>query len=177
MKKAIELPLTVSIADLSREELLALVKDLSKRWLAHDGLWFQAAEAKYGMDAAIELDAMAWEKFTVLEAKRIMKFLGLPEQGGLQALARALRFRLYASVNEQEIVWAGPDRLIFRMTKCRVQAARQRKQMPDFPCKSVGLIEYTGFAKTIDNRIQTGCITCPPDEHPAEYFCAWEFTL
>lgn len=166
-----------TIEDLSREELVAFIRDLSKRWLAHDGLWFQAAEQNYGMEAAIELDRMAWEKFTVIEAKRIMKLLDLPQRGGLTALARALKFRLYAFVNEQEIIWVNPHKLIFQMNNCRVQSARQRKQMPDFPCKSVAIVEYTEFARTIDPRIKTTCIACPPDEHPSEYFCAWEFTL
>lgn len=165
------------VEDLSREQLLVFISDLSKRWLAHDGLWFQAAEQKFGMDAAIELDRMAWEKFTVIEAKRIMKILDLPEQGGLSALARALKLRLYAFINEQEIVWVNQHKLIFRMNNCRVQAARKRKQLPDFPCKSVAIVEYSEFARTIDARIKTRCIACPPDEHPSEYFCAWEFTL
>lgn len=177
MEKAEKLSLYESIEDLSREELLVFISDLSKRWLAHDGLWFQAAEQKYGMDAAIELDRMAWEKFTVIEAKRIMKMLGLPQQGGLAALARALKFRLYAFINEQEIVWVDPCKLIFRMNKCRVQDARKRKKMPDFPCKSVAIVEYSEFARTIDTRIKTRCISCPPDEHPSAYYCAWEFTL
>jgi len=68
-------------------------------------------------------------------------------------------------------------KIIFRMNQCRVQLARQRKNMPDFPCKSVGLVEYTNFARAIDPRIQTRCIACPPDEHPSDYYCAWEFWI
>lgn len=166
-----------NIEDFSKEQLLDFIADLSKRWLAHDGLWFQAAEKKYGMDAAIELDGMAWEKFTVIEAKRIMKLLDLPEHGGLDALAKALKFRLYAFINTQEIIRPNPQTLIFRMNDCRVQSARNRKQMPDFPCKSVAILEYSGFARTIDPRIKTRCIACPPDKHPDDYYCAWEFTM
>ncbi|MGD8555326.1 MAG: DUF6125 family protein, partial [Anaerolineales bacterium] len=55
--------------------------------------------------------------------------------------------------------------------------ARHRKGLPDFPCKQVGLVEYAGFASTIDPRIQTRCIACPPDPHPDSFWCAWEFTL
>ncbi|MHB8758140.1 MAG: DUF6125 family protein, partial [Bacillota bacterium] len=80
------------ISDLSREGLLELVTDLAKRWLAHDGLWFQAVEGAHGIDEAITLDAQAWERFTVIEAERIKRFLGLPERGGLDALERALKF-------------------------------------------------------------------------------------
>ena len=167
----------VEIEHLSREELFGLLEDAARLRLAHDGLWFQAVEKAYGMDRAIHMDAEAWERFTVIEAKRIMKRQGIEQGGGIPALVRALNFRLYAYINKQEIVQESDRRLIFRMRECRVQQARQRKGLPDFPCKSVGLVEYTGFARTIDSRIETRCLCCPPDEHPPEYFCAWEFTL
>jgi|GEM_PF-232842 len=155
----------------------AFMQDLAKRWLAHDGLWFQAVEGEFGMAAAIEMDAAAWDRFTVLEAGRIRRFFGLPENGGLSALREALSLRLYRFVNEQETEAAAPDRIVFRMRDCRVQAARKRKNLPDFPCRPVGLVEYAGFARAVDDRVTTRCVVCPPDEHPAEYFCAWEFTL
>lgn len=165
------------LKDLTREQLEKLITDLSKRWIAHDGLWFLAAEEKFDLETAIELDTRAWEKFTVIEANRIIDFLGLPPDGGLKALATALDYRLYAFLNQQATEWVDDKTLVFKMTNCRVQSARKRKGLPDFPCKSVGLVEYSGFAKTIDPRIKTRCIACPPDPHPEEYFCAWEFTI
>ncbi|HEX3045216.1 MAG TPA: DUF6125 family protein, partial [Bacillota bacterium] len=59
---------------------------------------------------------------------------------------------LHAFLNKQEIVEKDPNRIILYMNECRVQSARNRKNMPDFPCKSVGLVEYTSFAKAIDPR-------------------------
>lgn len=161
----------------SRESFLALVEDMAKRWLAHDGLWFQAVEKEYGMEAAIKMDAAAWERFSVVEAERIMQFFRIPQNGGIPALKKALGLRLYAFINKQEIVDVDENKIVFRMNDCRVQSARKRKNLPDFPCKSVGLVEYSNFAKTIDPRIKTRCIACPPDEHPSEYYCAWEFWI
>ena len=129
------------------------------------------------MDAAIERDAEAWRSFTVIEAKRIMKRHGIAPGGGIPALAKALGLRLYAFVNEQEIAEQTDTRLVFRMNDCRVQSARKRKGLPDFPCKPVGLVEYAGFARTIDERIETRCLGCPPDAHPEDWYCAWEFRL
>lgn len=165
------------IEDLTREELLDLAEDLAKRWLAHDGLWFQAVERKYGMEAAIALDAEAWREFTAIEAKRVLKLVDMPEGGGLVALELALRFRLYALLNAQECERPDERTLIFRMRTCRVQEARRRKGLPDFPCKAVGYVEYSGFARAIDARIETEVIACPPDEEPRDYACAWRFTL
>jgi len=163
--------------NLSKEELQELLKDAALNWLAHDGLWFRAVEDRFGMETALELDRKAWAKFTVIEAKRIMKRLKMEPCGGISALVKTLTFRLYAHVNEQEIVEASETRCIFRMRTCRVQDARARQGLPDFPCRSVGIVEYSRFAETIDPRIETKCLACPPDPHPADAWCVWEFTL
>ena len=164
------------LANLSREELLKLIDVYAKNWLAHDGCWFLAAEEKYGMAAAVELDAKSWERFAVAEARRIMKEFEIPPDGGLQALEKALQFRLYAAINRQEIKWVNDRTMIFRMLGCRVQQTRHQKNLPDFPCKLVGLVEFSQFAKAVDSRIKTKCIACPPDP-VTDFSCAWEFTI
>jgi len=165
------------LEDMTREELIKLVDMHAKNWLAHDGCWFLAAEEKYGMDSAIELDRRSWERFTVAEAKRIMKTFGIPGGGGLDSLADALGYRLYATVNEQVIERPEEGVLDFTMKECRVQSARRRKGLPDFPCKTVGVVEYSGFASTIDPRIETECIFCPPDPEVNTGYCGWRFSL
>jgi len=165
------------LEQMSREQLIRLAIDDAKNWLAHDGLWFQAVEASHGMEAAIEADRAAWERFTVVEATRILDRLGMKPGGGIPALVECLKHRLYARLNEQEAVEVTATRAVFRMVDCRVQSARRRKGLPDFPCKSVGAVEYAGFARTIDPRIRTRCIACPPDPGPRDWYCAWEFTI
>ena len=165
------------LESLSKEELIGYIEDISKNWLAMDGVWFQAVEKRYGMEKAIECDIDAWNVFTVVEAKRIMQRFHIPENGGIPALMKALKFRVYANINKQEIVEISENRCVFRMNDCRVQSARNRKGLPDFPCKRVGMPEYILFAKTIDPRIEVNCICCPPDDHPENYYCAWEFIL
>jgi hypothetical protein len=165
------------IEQLTAEELREWLRDAALNWLAHDGLWFRAVEEAYGLEATIPLDKKAWEGFTVIEAKRIMKRLGLEPGGGIPALVRALGFRLYALVNVQEVSEVSDRRCVFRMKNCRVQEARQRQGLADFPCREVGLVEYAGFARTIDPRLETRCLYCPPGPHPADSWCAWEFTL
>ena len=64
-----------------------------------------------------------------------------------------------------------------QMNECRVQSARKRRGLPDYPCKSAGVVEYTHFATGMDPRITTECIGCPPDPHPEEWYCAWRFRL
>jgi hypothetical protein len=163
--------------DLSKEELVKIIIDDSKNWLAHDGLWFQAIERRYGMEVAVDADTEAWHYFTIIEAKRIMERLGMKPGGGIPALVECLKHRFYARLNLQECVEITDTRVVFRMLDCQVQSARKRKGLPDHPCKSVGIVEYGEFAKTIDPRITTHCISCPPDTHPEEFWCAWEYTI
>ncbi len=161
----------------SKETLIDLLEKLGVNWLANDGIWFQAVERRFGMNDAKRCNDSCWTRYSPFEAERIKKILKLPENGGIPALHKALAFRMYALINEQSVEQVNENCIIFRMNKCRVQAARQRRGLPDYPCKSVGLVEYPYFASAIDRRIQTECIGCPPDPHPEDWFCAWKFTL
>lgn len=168
----------MTLENLTREDLIKLVQMYAKNWLAHDGCWFLSVEKKFGMETAIELDAHAWACFAPAEARRILQTFDLPEGGGLDALDQALRYRLYATVNRQASERVDGATLRFRMVECRVQQARQRKGLPPFPCKTVGQVEYSQFAQTIDPRIETICIHAPPDAvTDTRSACEWEFRL
>ncbi len=161
---------------MSREDLLRALDMFAKNWLAHDGCWFLAAEERLGMEAAIGLDTRSWEQFAAAEARRIMSTFHIPQQGGLKALETALGLRMYSVINAQRVEWPEEGHLRFFMDVCRVQETRRRKGLPDFPCKSVGTVEFETFARTIDSRIRTTCLHCPPEATEGQY-CGWEFSM
>ncbi|HRW13306.1 MAG TPA: DUF6125 family protein [Syntrophomonas sp.] len=165
------------LLDMPAEKLTELAGEMGKNWLAMDGIWFQAIENTYGMNDAKRSNDSCWHRFSQVEGRMIKNFLGLPERAGLDGLKRALAFRMYARLNKQSIIEESPHSIVFQMNDCRVQSARKRKGLADYPCKSAGLVEYSRFAWEIDERIQTECIGCPPDDHPDDWFCAWRFTL
>jgi hypothetical protein len=106
-----------------------------------------------------------------------MATLNVAQHGGFDGLEKALGLRMYSLINHQHL--ERPEdgkRLRFVMDVCRVQETRRRKGLQDFPCKSVGTIEFATFARTIDPRIRTTCLHCPPDTEDGKY-CAWEFSL
>lgn len=165
------------LLQMSEDDQKALLDRVAKNWLVGDGVWFQTVEFSEGMNDAKRCNDSCWAQFSPVEAASIKNFLGLDKQPGLDGLKRALAFRLYGTINEQSIRDEQENSFIFQMDKCRVQAARNRKGLADYPCKSAGLVEYTYFARAIDKRISTECIGCPPDEHPKEWYCAWKFVL
>lgn len=165
-----------AFTSLTKEELIELIEIYSKNWLAMDGLWFQSIERENGMDSAMHHDEAVWRNFTVIEAKRIKKFLNLPEHAGIEGLKQALQLRLYANLNVNEIIVDG-NSLTYKVRDCRVQSARTRKQMPLHPCKPVGIVEYSEFAKSHDSRFVCECISCYPDVIDKTCCCVWKFTL
>ncbi|WP_028323387.1 DUF6125 family protein [Desulfatirhabdium butyrativorans] len=166
-----------ALLDMTKERILGLLDAVAANWLANDGVWFQAIEFQHGMNDAKRCNDSCWGRFSPVEAWAIKRLLHLPENAGLEGLQQALGLRLYARINVQSFVWENDNSLVFQMNDCRVQSARKRKGLQDYPCKSGGLVEYTGFARSIDSRIQTECIGCPPDAHPQEWYCSWRFTL
>ncbi len=169
--------LPAALTNMSRESLLDLMDSVSANWLVNDGVWFQAVEFAHGMGEAKRCNDSAWAQFSPFEAWSIKKFLNMPDRPGLDGLKKALGFRVYANINVQSIIDEVPNSFVFQMNDCRVQSARKRKGLDDYPCKSGGLVEYTYFARSIDDRISTECIGCPPDKHPEEWYCAWRFSI
>ena len=162
---------------LSKDQLIALVECLAKNMVALDGVWFQACEKSDGMDKAMALDEAVWNRFAFLEARRFKTFLKLPEQPGLSGLRQALPLHFNSIVNEAEMVDDADGALIFRTITCRVQQARSRQNMHWHPCRTVGLAEYSAFARGIDERICCEAISCYPVVTDATCACSWRFTL
>ena len=165
------------LLNLPKKDLLALLDGAAINWLANDGIWFQSVEFTSGMNDAKRCNDSCWAHFSPFEAWAVKRFLELGDQLGLDGVKKALNFRVYARINVQSFTDEGPEAFIFRMTACRVQVARNSKELPDYPCKSAGLVEYTYFARAIDPRFKTECHACPPDNHPDDWYCAWRFSL
>lgn len=165
------------LLEMDEARLHELRQRIAKNWLVNDGVWFQTIEKSEGMNDAKRCNDSCWARFSPFEAETIKEQLQLGEQSGLAGLQQALALRLYANINTQSICEETPESFVFQMNECRVQSARKRKGMADYPCKSAGLVEYTYFARSIDSRISTECIGCPPDEHPEDWYCAWRFVL
>lgn len=161
---------------LTKEQLEELLLIDAKNVIAMDGVWFQSIEKEQGMSAAMHFDEEAWKLYTRSEAKRIKRFLGLCERPGLEGLAQAVRFRMADRANPSETFFKD-GKLIHKITVCRVQEARKRKNMPLHPCKSAAIFEFGDFASAIDDRIKCRCLSCYPEVTDENCACSWEFWI
>lgn len=168
--------MATNFENLPKEKLIELLHIYAKNLLALDGTWFQSIEKKHGMEEAVEHDENAWRRYTEAEGRRIKAFLHLPDNSGVEGLKQALAFRMNAIQHTTHIQTEG-NTLIYQVLDCRVQTARSRKGMPFHPCKSVGILEHTYFAKVIDSRFECEALSCYPDITINSCSCAWKFTL
>lgn len=172
-----EVPTSADNAPDSQQQLRSLCVDLAKVWLALDGIWFQAVERMNDMETAMTCNEAAWHSFAFTEARRIRSWLDLDPHSGLEGLRQALDYRLYTWLNRHSSLIIDELTLEFEMNECRVQTARKRRGLADYPCQQAGLIEYSRFAQAIDPRFNTECLGCPPDPHPQDWYCKWRFHI
>jgi len=143
---------------------------------AVDGLYFLGIEKQFGTEAATEIDRKVWEVMGKIEAQRLKEFLGL-NGSDIPSMIKALRFSGWALDLEDKEIVVEKEKAIVRNIRCRVQNTRITKGLDEFPCKKVRWGFLKSFAREFNPDIIVDCNVCPPDEHPSDLWCEWEFKI
>lgn len=143
---------------------------------AVDGLYFLGIEKQFGTEAATEIDRKVWEAMGKIEARRLKEFLGL-NGSDIPSMIKALRFSGWALDLEDKEIVVEKEKAIVRNIRCRVQNTRITKGLDEFPCKKVRWGFLKSFAREFNPDIIVDCNVCPPDEHPSDLWCEWEFKI
>jgi hypothetical protein len=142
-----------------------------------DGLYFLGIEKKFGTEAATEIDAGVWEVMAAMEAKSLQKMFQVGENPDVPTIMNLLRKSSWALDQPFKTVEISDKRATLSIDKCRTQEARLSKGLSEFPCKKVRFSYLKNFAKTLNSKVEVNCIVCPPDAHPKNLWCKWEFKL
>jgi hypothetical protein len=143
---------------------------------AVDGLYFLGIEEKDGTDVATSIDAKVWAVMGKIEARKLKEFLGIT-QTDIPSMMKALQYTTWALDLEDKEIEITTDHAIIRNVRCRVQHTRLSKGLKEFGCKPVRFGFLKAFAKEFNPDIVVTCTICPPDKHPEDLWCQWEFTL
>ena len=154
-----------------------LVELCSRGAYTMDGLWFTLVEEKYGLDAALEIDIEVWRKMCLAQAKRVPEYLPIKESNPMRRLIKVIALDPFLHVFKIQVAELTDTRAVLRFTDCPPQKARIRDGRGEFPCKPVAMTYLNSYIEVIDPRIELTCVTCPPDAHPSEYWCQWQFDL
>jgi hypothetical protein len=142
-----------------------------------DGLYFLGMEEKFGTEAATEIDAGVWEIMAKIEAKSLQKMFQIDENPDITTIIELLRKSSWALDQPFKTIEVSNNRAILTIDKCRTQETRLKKGLGEFPCKKVRFGYLKNFAKTLNPKVRVNCLVCPPDKHPKDLWCKWEFTV
>ncbi|MDH5483054.1 MAG: DUF6125 family protein [Candidatus Bathyarchaeota archaeon] len=142
-----------------------------------DGLYFLGIEKRFGTEAATEIDAGVWQAMAAIEAKSLQKMFDAGENPDVPTIMDLLRRSSWALDQPFKTVQVGSKQATLSVDRCRTQETRLSKGLLEFPCKKVRFGYLENFAKTLNPKVEVTCLVCPPDEHPKELWCKWEFKL
>jgi hypothetical protein len=156
------------------EERKEYIDFLLRQYRLVDALWFLAVEDKFGLEAAVELNEKIWEEMGSRSAKEIKKRFKIQEKG-LKGFLKAIKYFPWCIILGYEFE-ERDGKLLLRVRNCLPQIARIKSGRGEFPCKKMHFMEFSAFCREIDDKISVKCVFAPPDNHPSDCFCLWEFT-
>jgi hypothetical protein len=142
-----------------------------------DGLYFLGIEENFGTEASTEIDAGVWQIMAKIEAKRLRRMFQVGENAGVPTIMTLLQKSSWALDQPFKTIEISDNRAVLTIDRCRTQEARLKKGLSEFPCKKVRFGYLKNFAKTLNPNVEVNCIVCPPDKHPPDFWCKWEFKL
>jgi len=163
------------LSQITKEKIPEYIFMQLRNLWAVDGLYFLGIEERYGTDVATEIDANVWAVMGKIEARKLKEFLGITSTD-IPSLMNALQNTTWALDLEDKEIVIQKDHAVVRNVRCRVQNTRKSKGLKEFGCKPVRFGFLKAFAKEFNPDIVVNCVVCPPDKHPENLWCQWEFS-
>jgi hypothetical protein len=162
---------------MTRDELLDILFLHVRNLWRVDGLYFLGIERKFGTEAAAQIDAEVWATMAAIEAKSLQKMFRIGENPDVPTIIGLLKKTSWALDQPFKTLEVNAKRAVLRIDRCRTQETRLGKELDEFPCKGVRFGYLKNFAKTLNSKVEVNCIVCPPNKHPKDSWCQWEFKL
>ncbi len=158
---------------LPKQQLIELLRMYGRFALLLDGYWFLGIEGLHGTEEAIRLDEDVWRQFGKSEARLLKRFLSRDRVTSLEEICRIyLLTPVFGNLGGRAEI--REDKCRLSVTDCHPQKARIRKNLGEFPCKTVGQAYFESLLAEMNPEIRFRCVVCPPDRHPDDLWCEWE---
>lgn len=140
-----------------------------------DGLYFLGIEKEFGTQAAAKIDEACWKAMGTLEARQLKEILRT-KQWSIPKIMEALELTSWALDQRHREVQVRKDQATFRVVSCNTQLTRIRKGLTEFPCRPIREGYLKAFVQELNPSVVVTCKICPPNAHPENAWCEWEFS-
>lgn len=141
-----------------------------------DGLYFLGVEKRHDKKEATEVDAECWRYMARVEAKELLKFLGMRTPCGPAEILRLLRYTSWSMAHRMKSWRASTDgSASFIVENCRTQNTRMEKGLEPHPCRQVREPYLKAFVEELNPKVEVVCLSCPPDRKREDVWCEWVF--
>jgi len=162
-----------NISKATREELIGYIDFLMWQYRLVDAFWFLTAEETFNLEVASKLNEDVWSKISTYMARDIKRRFKISGKG-VEAVLDALSYNPWAFITKYSVE-KGEDKAVISVPSCTPQVARRKRGKSEFLCRNMHLKVFTNFAKEIDDKVKVKCLFAPPDPHPKDLWCKWEF--
>ncbi len=163
------------LSKLSKAELLDYIEMFQKNWWNLQNNYILYINNEYGADAAVKADAHCFTANAKVQMYRLRKMFGLKDD--LPSLMDAIVLSTIWANGDYDLVKVNNEKFRIKVTNCYQQVRRLEDGLGELACKPAGMAICEAAAKVINPRANVKCLVCPPDEHPKDVWCEWEYEI
>jgi len=163
------------LSKLSKAELLDYIDMFQKNWWNLQNNYMLYINNEYGEEAAVKADATCFTANAKVQMYRLRKMFGLKDD--LPSLMDAIVLSTVWANCDYDLVKVDNEKFRIKVTNCYQQVRRLEDGMGELPCKPAGIAICEAAADVINPSANVKCLVCPPDEHPKDVWCEWEYEI
>ncbi len=163
------------LSKLSKTELLDYIDMFQKNWWNLQNNYMLYINTEYGEEAAVKADGTCFTANAKVQMYRLRKMFGLKDD--LPSLMDAIVLSTIWANCDYDLTKIDNEKFRIKVTNCYQQVRRLEDGMGELPCKPAGIAICEAAAEVINPRAKVKCLVCPPDEHPQDVWCEWEYEI